>query len=412
MTLTLRILIACGGAIATTATTSAQDLDIDWAYQAELRADTEARSSLLAFPYYQRREGTHELSETPFELNANDDWINLDGHSAFRYNANIGSETTDRDNATGFGLAQTQLTTTGTLQDFAFRIQLDLSDDAQGDAVLEDAWIAYELANGIRIAAGQAFLPVTHAQYRVDENKQLGASRSVGAEQLGGGRTQGVFVSGQNGNFEWIGSINDGMMTPNTRFDSSAEADFAVTGRGNYYFEGGVNDFTQASSFRGASDASYVGGVFHYQTGGETIGTVDLDVTVFGVDGQYKSDGWQVGGWFTFANSEPEMGDDTTAISTGVSGSYFFDDNWEGFAGWECLNLDDDSLREDTFNFLNFGANYFFIPESYAIRGIIDVLIALEEVDGLSSSTTQATGILNTEESGTVALRLGVDFSF
>ncbi|MEM9064577.1 MAG: porin [Planctomycetota bacterium] len=408
MTQTTRIVTACGAVFAVAASASAQNLDTERAYNAELMADAEARSSLLAFPFFAPPAGGG------FRIDAGDASLHFEGHSAFRYTANIGSETTDRDNATGFNFTQTQLEFSGDInEDFSWRIQFDLNDDSTGFAVLEDAILTYETENGITLGAGQAFLPITHAHYRVDQNKQLGASTSVGAEQLGGGRSQGVFASGHAGeNFEWILAISDGVRAANTSFTSSAEADFAITARGNYIFEGEAADFSHASSFRGAETSSYVGGVFHYQTGGETIGTSDTDITIFGFDGQYKSDGWQAGGWFTYINTEPEFGDDTTALSVGASGSYFFDDNWEGFAGWECLNLDDDSLREDTFNFLNFGANYFFIPESYAIRGIIDVLIALEEVDGLSSSTTQATGILNTEESGTVALRLGVDFSF
>ncbi|MEM9064576.1 MAG: porin [Planctomycetota bacterium] len=412
------IALIAGATVGLTAmSASAESLDAQRAYNAELMADAETRSSLL------QAGGVGYSEDRGFFIGDSNNSLNFQGFSSFRYVANVGSEQNfsggaDGDGVNGFQNVQTQLTFSGNIinPDTHYRIQFDLTDGFEGFAQLEDAWIAYELENGITIAAGQFFVPVAHQEYRVAENRQLSGSRSVAIENFafsGIKRTQGVFAQQQGENIEWIVGITDGAAASNSSFDTSAaEADFSITARLNYLFSGEWDDFSHASSFRGSEDAAYVGGAFHFQTGGETIATADQDITGFAVDGQYKSDGWQASAQFLFFNIDPATGSESDQIAVVANASYFVSDNWEVTGEFSHLNLDSDTLREDTMNFLTFGGTYYFVPESYAARGIIDVVIQLDETDGISADATRATGVVNSSESGSVAIRGTVEFNY
>lgn len=429
MSRTKSVVLISGATVGLAAmTASAQNLDPERAYGAELMADAEARSSLL------QAGGAGYSEDRGFFIGDSNYSLNATGYFAFRYVANIGSEAgtapNDRDGANGFQNVQSQLAFDGNIinPDTSYRISFDLSDQNEGIATLEDAFIAYEMENGIKLTAGQFWVPFAHQEYRVAENKQLGASRSIATENFGFAgikRTQGVHASQQGEDLEWIVALTDGANAANTGFAGGGEADFSITARANWKFSGDWSDFSHASSFRGAEDAAFIGAAFHFQTGGETIGTADQDLTGFAFDGQYKSDGWQATGQFMFLNVDPINPGGTPEtesdfISIVANGSYFVTDNWEVFGEYSFLDLDNNALSEDALNFLTFGATYWFIPESYAARATVDVVIALDQTgftapataNAITADATRATGVVNSTEDSQVALRGQIEFSY
>ncbi|MEM1330567.1 MAG: hypothetical protein AAGG07_08405 [Planctomycetota bacterium] len=425
------LVLFSGAAIGLTAmTATAQNLDTERAYGSELVADAEGRTSLL------QAGGTAGFGDGGFFIGSGDgnNTLNIGVLQQFRYtyNGNSGvdavAETTPPsgigraegdDSSVGFTNNITQFDFTGNIinPDLNYHIQFELQS---GSATLTDAYATYTLDNGVTIGWGQVRVPLMHEFYRVQDGGQLGASRGPSTSYLDVDRTQGVWAHYRQDQWEGFAVISDGANGDNTGVGMSP-ADFSITVRGNYLFSGDWDRFNDATSFRGSEDAFYVGGVFHYQTGGETEGTADTDVLVYGADAAYESDGWNASAAFYGFNVDPDEGDEQDLFAVYAQGGYFITDQWEGFGRWDYLGLDSDGLEEDSINFLTFGANYYFIPESHAAKFTADIVIALNEIAGVDGSTSfesgaaeqwSHVGLSESSDSGSFALRGQMQIEF
>ena len=433
MSLKMGLVLFSGAAIGLTAMpAAAQNLDTERAYGSELMADAQGRTSLL------QAGGTAGFGDNGFFIGSGDGnnslHVGILQQFRYTYNGNSGvdavAETAPptgvgradgEDASVGFSNNLTQVTFSGNIinPDLNYQVQFQMES---GQAVLTDAFATYTLDNGLTVGWGQVRVPLMHEFYRVADGGQLGASRGPSTSYTDVDRTQGVWGHYRQDQWEVIGVLSDGANGDNTGVGMSP-ADYSITVRGNYLFSGDWDRFNDATSFRGSEDAFYAGAVFHYQDGGETEGTTDANVLVYGGDLAYEGDGWNASGAFYGFNIDPEGGTEQDIFVIYAQGGYFFTDQWEGFGRWDYLSLDNEGLEEDTVNFLTFGANYYFIPESHAAKFTADIVIALNEVAGTNGATTfgggafnaaswNSVGLSESSDSGSFALRGQMQLEF
>ena len=420
------------GVIMAAGASSAWGQQASRAYQSELLADADARTSLLA-------AGTAGYTEGKgFGIEDGANSLFVSGFMDFRYVWNNRANGDDdgeggfepnTDTSAGFQNADTKLKFHGNIGDeVGYVIQIVANDWYTGGGfMLEDAYGTYAMNDNTTIMFGQFKLPVLGEDYMVDDPYVQANERGVMNEFFTPMRSQGVAFVWSDQDVQVLGAFSDGWRTANTDFTSSSEADFAVSGRVNFKWVGDWSAFATADSFQGSEDAGYVGGAVHWQSGGETNGTSDVDVILYTIDAAYQSDGWGVRGAFVGSNVDPAGGTDYDTFGFNLQGGIFLNDQFEAFAAWDGIMYDKDvftGLQDDFQNFLTIGGKYFVIPQSHAFVLTGDVIISLTQSGdlntvGLTSGAggsaflpATQTGLLGDSDTGEFALRLGARVNF
>lgn len=383
---------------------TAGSLDLDRSYAAEMRADAGARSV----------------------LNSQDNAVTVSAGVRFGYGINLrdGDALGDDDTTIGFGFNEVEVRVSGDITDnmrgtvsFDFGPNDGVDDDDDGDADpatgnnvnLEDAYATWMINDGFSLQIGQ-YVPAFSAEASTSEFHMMNVFRSLTHEQLGTPSwTQGV--QGNFGGDTWSGSLgfNDGPGSWNSPFNSDDEADYGFNARFDFFSDSDKDRFMDQTSWRGSASGWRIGAGAMYATSGETnpsVGT-DSDALFYTIDGAYEGDGWAVHAAFYGASVSPEVGDDTDDFGFEVGGSIFFDDQWEGFARWDTIMVDDANLspaEEDTYSFLAAGVNYYFVPESHAAKLTAAVGYSFEATTGpegvFDGDFTAPTGITGFGQSG------------
>jgi hypothetical protein len=227
------------------------------------------------------------------------------------------------------------------------------------------------------------------------------------------------------------GYFNDGIRTPVTGLGatagtsfSGADADFAFGGRADVKFSGAWEQFDDFTSFRGSDNALKIGGGLHFQSGGDTgqvggVGgaTADAEYWLWTIDAQWESNGWNLAAGYIGSTIDIDGGIDTTQNGIYVQGGVFVADQWELFGRWDWLMLDEDftGTDDEDFHFVTVGTNYYFVPESHALKFTGDVIWAIDEgISSLGGTTTNLgdTGIISGNGEDQFALRLQVSLLF
>lgn len=395
----------------------------------ELQADAAKRSSYLA------EGGTSGFSNGHYFISdgTRANRLELWGFTKLRYTMNfrdVPDGSTEEDFTHGFSMRETQLIFGGNIWDPAMYWQVQTSFNDAGDFTLKNAYIDYKWDNGLSLRVGQFKLPLLREELVSDY--MLGTiERSIMNSVFSGGRAQGVGIKYQQDQWRVMGAFSDGADTVNTPFDSTAEADFAFTARGEYIFMGGSNwdRFDGQSSFHGADTAVMAGAALHYQDGGSTGATggatTDVSAWQFTLDCTAQGDGWNGFGAFVYRNVEPPVGDSVNDFGFVLQGGYFFTDQLEGFARWDGVFPDDsDAAPADPFNTLSLGVNYFISPNSHAAKFTAQLNYFLDGTltDDGDGGTTSSTGglvgadtnhsLLDTTEDGQFALTLQLQGAF
>ncbi|MBL4699414.1 MAG: hypothetical protein JKX70_11340 [Phycisphaerales bacterium] len=388
-------------------------LDLDRAYASELRSDAQTRSSLL---------GTSNGAN-----------INVEVMTQFRYSFNsrdelAGTPLGDNDTTVGFSTPRTQVRLSGAVEgtDISGLVVFDFgaAEGASGGAAtLLIAQAAWALDDNWTLLFGQWHDPVFGSDNFAPEHT-LSADKSFMNEFFEVGYTQGVaFVYGTD-SYKFIGAFNDGAeyitnttRVANSAFNAPGEADFGITGRFEWLIEGTWDQFADATSFRGSNYGIKIGAGAHYQEQGNTnpiIAGVDTKtVTFWTVDVQVEGDGWNLMAEYVAHNVEtnPLVGATTDFTNQGflIQGGYYFADQWEGFARYDAVILDDTLVAagtDDTFQNVTVGFNYYFVPESHAAKFTLEAIFTLDEstnmdalMGGLGSNDQDVTGVLGLSDS-------------
>lgn len=385
-----------------TSTASNPSSDEVRATVAEYLGDAESRSSLLA-------GGDAGHDDRGFFIAGDGFRLNVGGQLQFRYVADFRNNDNPQDFNHGFDNVRTRMILSGTVnKDWDFKIYGDFESNG-GSFVLQDAWARYNFANGLKLKWGQFVLPLLQ-EWNVWDSRQLAVERSEVSSAFGQDWSQGIQLSYGTDNWRLAGAFSDGLNSANTGIASNPQsnqtppyegtsgffvagkADWAVTGRAEYIFQGNWKQFDDFTSPRGSDFGWMLGGAAHYQQNPNTNNPTDVDRDTFEytADLTFKGNGWNIFGMFVgryeqfsqLAASSSHFND----FGGLVQGGYYFTEKLEAFARWDALFPDTSRFSgsgNDQFHFLTAGVNYYFA--GHAAKWTTDAVISLNKTDRLQA---------------------------
>jgi len=383
-------------------------LDIDRAYAAELRADANTRSSLLG---------------------SSGSALDMSIFTQFRYSYNnvdeVGGTTLgDADTTIGFSTPRTQIRLSGGVEgtditghvsfDFGGAFDHGASGGAGGDggATLRDAYATWGLDDNWTFLFGQLKNPL-HWESNVAPEFSQGVERSLTNSFFDVGYAQGIGLNYTDDEWKFTVVLSDGPVSANTYYTSAAESDFSITGRLDWLISGNWDQFNDFASWQGSNTGFRAGAGLHWSQSGDTnpsLAPVDTaTVTAWTVDAQYEGDGWGVFGSYMSTNVDNDLlaggSADQTDDGFVLQGNFFFTEQFEAFARYDMIILDDDTAAitplavtdDDAYSTFTVGFNYYLVPESFAARFSMDVSFGLDDTSGLNARSfgdTQTTGFI------------------
>lgn len=385
---------------------TAGSLELDRSYAADLRSDASSRA-LLA------NTGAGVQVDVGLRFN-------------YTYNSRdeMGLANPDDDTTVGFSFDDVEVRLSGDVTDnINATISFDFGEndgrfDSSADPSsvnLEDAYADWTVNDQFTLRIGQ-FVPQFSAEASTSRFHMMNGERSVTHEWLATPSwTQGV--EAHFGGDTWSGAVgfNDGPGSENSAFNSTGEADYAFNARFDIFSDSDKARFADQTSWRGSAAGWRVGAGLIYATFGDTnpsSTTAGGDAFWYTIDGAYEADGWALRAAFYGNSTSPDAGTDTDSYGFELGGSFFFNDQWEGYGRYDVLIIDDVLLGagvEDTYNFVAVGANYYLVPESHAAKLQFEVGIALDETGGAGAALvggTAPTGV-SPIGAGTAASFLG-----
>jgi len=420
------LVLVAGAALSTGAQAWAQNanLDQDRAHAAELLADASTRTSLLANNAEAGYDGMFNMAD-----GTGNNRLNVGGTSQTRYNVSMrddmGSDGEgtigDNDFTSGFNQPTTRLRFWGNVWDKAlsFKVQGNFGDSGDNSGFgLEDAWGKYAW-EGTWVRWGQFKLPLIRESL-VDNEYQLAMDRSVTSMFFDQGYSQGIEFGYEADAFRINGAFSDGLGTANTDFNSSSESDWAFTARAEFKAMGADwSRFDDLTSWRSAPDqALLIGGALHYQTGGETGYTNDVDGYVATVDVSFEGQGWNVMGAGYMSSFEVGGGEATDTFGVVIQGGIFVTDQVELFGRGDVTMFEEGASGgvDDDVYFVAAGMNYYVSPESHAVKLTAQVGYALDDTSGLGfgaeGSGSTRNGFLGDSEGGEIAVQVQMQVVF
>lgn len=388
--------------------------------------------------------------------------LSIGGVIQFRYMADFRDGNavfpgTDNDTTIGFEVPRVRLIFQGTLNNpnLHYRVDGDFADNTAnafffsggiagsntGFFELHNAWGMYEFegdGQGWYIQFGQMKAPVLFEEFGVEDWHGIAVERSFMNEVFTAGYTQGIAVGYNSDQFRFIGSINDGVNSPNSTYNTglaNIEADFALTGRVDFKFMGDWSQFEDITSWQNSNNAARIGGAFHYQHMGDTnpsfagSGSTPIeDMFIYTIDGSFEGNGWGV--YAAFVGNHFEF-QSTTGLSdidnfgAMIQANVFLTPQWELFGRFDAIWADSNLTSaaffgplpgaDNDFYFLTGGVNYYFIPESHAAKFTGDVVYSFNDTTlGLATGALpQAiTGFQGDVSDGEILLRLQMQLVF
>lgn len=395
--MTNRRMWALVAVLASGAAASAQQVDAARAYANELFSDAAERASMLGDEAKVFTPKVGGFATTRFNINQRDD-DNLDAN--------------DNSLTTGFQMAYTKLFITGNVfsDAMSYRIQFKFQE-SDGAAILDDAFGVYKLDDQFAVMWGQFKLPIMREE-NVSDTKQLSANRSVMNSVFSQSRSQGVQVNYSGDNLRAMVGITDGLATRNTDFTAASEADFAVTGRAEYKWQGEWKQYDEFTSWQNSPYFGAVGAAVHWQTGGGTVGTNDVDLFQATVDVMTKGNGWNVFAAGVYRQSDASAGSSFSDWGFLVQGGMFVSPKWELFGRFDVVIPDQDRTTDNSFNTLTFGGNCYITPESHAIKFTADIMFFLDKQSDSIASQSTTTGLLSSQDDNQFAIQAQLQFVF
>lgn len=398
----------------------AQD-DAARAYQSELLSDAALRTS------WSQNAGGAGFVNNRFSLYDADKtnlfWVGA--QLQFRYTANFrqdDSATDANDEFThGFSERRTRLRFGGNVWDknLTYFVHIE-SSRTDGSWTLLDGFGQYRWSNGFGVRWGQFKAPFMREEL-VADSVTLMVETSTVHNVFTIGRTQGVQLDYTKGNVRFLGAFTDGPNSVRTDFDSARETDIAFTGRLDYLFRGeDFKRFDDMTSFRGSTYSGGVALAGHYDSGGETGGTLDRERFQGLVETYVEGSGFNAmiaGIWRRF---EDDSIADTEAFDDWgieVQGGYFVTDQVELIARYDVVLMDGDRSAppdgDDSFHTVAAGFNYYISPESQAVKLTCDLQYFFNpELDLEIVNPTTTTGLLRDSDDGQIAFRAQMQVQF
>lgn len=416
-----------GGVIAASASCamgSDQSTDEIRAVVAEMLADAQGRSSLLA-----GGTGGHDGG---FYLASDDGAFRLGvtGFVQFRYMMDF----RDSDSASGedgfdsgFQTRRTKLGFAGKIyNDWSYNVLMNFSRSS-GNAALQDAFIDYSINNNWKLRMGQAKLPLLREEL-VGDQRQLTVERSLVNSMFTQDRSQMVQLAYEGAPFNVKFAFSDGLNSDNTDIDAGenttafivgGEADWAATARAEYVIAGQAKQFNDFTSEPDSAFGALIGAAIHYQQSPNTNNPLDVDrdTLEYTVDVSLEGGGWNAFAAFIGRNEEFRGGGgsvDTDDFAVVGQAGFRITDKWEVFGRYEGMFFDSDrGLNDDNHNFVTAGVNHYIA--GHAIKATADVVVPFEDTADLVALgilPETGTGLLGSTQDGEVVVRLQFQLLF
>ncbi len=398
------IFAAAGGALGLCSAATAQTQDEVRALVAEVLADADGRSSLLAAGD-SGHDGKFFIAGDGFRLN-------VGGAMQFRYYANFRDDKNapEDDFSNGFQVNDVRLTFNGTIhKDWAFHVDTQVQRDG-GALKLFEAYGGHTFANGVGLFAGQVKAPIVREDM-TSNFKQLAVDRAPSTDIMRPDIVKAIFLSYSSESWRTWLTFNSGAGTRNTDFNASSNADYAFSGRVEFLFSGKWDQFADFTSPKGSDFGTMLGLAAHYQGPHNTpaFGDVDTSVLLYTADLGLEGDGWNVFGSVIgrHINADSFAGDsEFDDFSFVLQGGFMVSDRLEIFGRFDTLMLDDDrGTSEDFYSFITVGLNQYFA--GHAAKATFDVVYSLEKTSDLVGIGIPNTdqGLLGDTEQGEFVIR-------
>lgn len=383
---------------------------------AEMLADAETRSSLLA-----AGDAGHDGR---FFIAGDGYRLNISGQLQTRYVANFRDDNNTDDFAHGFQIRRAKVGFAGDInRDWFFHVRGNFDRDG-GDFELDYGYAGYRFANGNKLTVGQFKLPLLREEL-VSSGKQLAAERSVTNEAFTQNYSQGVMLEHETETWRFGVAFSDGLDSSNTDFNSnentsqftvSGEGDYAFTGRFEYLFQGNWRMFEDFTAAKGQDFGAMMGAAAHWQESENTNDPADIDRDTFQftVDLSLEGDSWNLFGAYIgrYTNLTALGASDEDFYDQGfiVQGGWRFAENTEVFARYDAIIADEDRpgfADEDLFSFLTVGVNHYWA--GHAAKGTLDLVWSFEKTDPAFTSTgvlsDTGVGLLGDVEENEIVIR-------
>ncbi len=389
---------------ATAGLATAGSLDLDRSYAAELRSDAGAYSV----------------------LNSSAANLQVTAAARFGYGINLRDNSAlanDDETTVGFGFQDVEVRLTGQVTDsINATISFDFGPDenadlgsssSSGSANLEDAYADWTVNDGFSLRVGQ-FIQAFSAGRNISEYHMMGAFRSSAQSVLGDNAySQGIEAHFGGDNWGAAVGFSDGPRSANTAFNSGAESDYAFNGRFDFFSDSDKARFDDRAAWRGQSAGWRIGaGGFWATTGDTNPSGAEDEFLSLTVDGAYEGDGWGVNAAFFWQNIDLDGAGSDDNYGGEIGANMFFSDQLEGFARYDIVVFDEDFIgTEDTFQAVNVGVNYYFVPESHAAKFTADLGWAFDDTRGIASEGLLGGGFLG-DSDGELNLSFMLQFMF
>ncbi|MEM9066490.1 MAG: hypothetical protein AAGB51_13480 [Planctomycetota bacterium] len=332
------------------------------------------------------------------------------GYFQFRYNASIRDHSAPgaQDIASGAHHRRAKLWLRHRAMDGRVRsYALTAFNRGTGRMFIENMYLDYDITgNEDWLRIGQ-FKPPLLREETLGAPRQLAAERSNTNRAFTQGFSQGLqFIANGDEHLTWTVSISDGLGQINTAAGTE-DADIAFTGRIDVFPQRQKRRFRDFTSFRGSDLISTFGAAAHFETGGATIGTEDMDLLTWTADGSVEGDGWNAYGAVIGRYTNETLG---SFYDTGViaQGGCFVADDVEVFGRYDVLIPDSGRETNETFHTLTAGSTWFLVPESHALKITGDVGVTFGDQSESIAPATDATGLLSADGDTQVILRLQI----
>lgn len=330
--------------------------------------------------------------------------VDFGGAIQFRYLAVYrGDRNIDDDISSGFQTARTLAWVGGEIGDFQYFVR-GAFGRTDGASLLEDAWVRMPIREGVTVGAGQRKAPFMQEDL-VGELHQQTVETSSAHLFASPGYVQGAWVyAEQESTRGWL-MVHDGVGSANTDIDSTREADFAITGRGEYKWAGAWSQFDQFTSPMDAETGAKVGVAAHFQTGGSTVGSMDIDALYFLIDSMYQGPGWNLFGQVMVSSIDQTNAPDVIDATLIVQGGMYISQSTELFARFDGI-FPDNARDNDPTSIITFGFNEYFYPDNpQALKFSFDMQWVLQDQQGSGTPTSSLTGVFSSNDAGQLVLK-------